>query len=114
MFGCIVAVAGMNAWYVGSGSPATPRRRYWMNRYALIAEGMVASIVLGLVAGLVLGWQHWPLAVETALITLFAVFWALQTRQLWSTGLWFGEGPVGLRSPRAHRLGADPEALEVP
>ena len=49
---------------------------------------MVASIVLGAAAYLVFGWEHWLLAVESALIALFAWFWVLQTRQLWSTGFW--------------------------
>ena len=38
MFGCIVAVAAINAWYVGRATAGAPRRTYWANRYALIAS----------------------------------------------------------------------------
>ena len=88
MFGCIVAVAVINARLFGLGPDPTRRNRVWLNRYALVAEGMVASLVLGAAAYLVFGWEHWILSVEAALITLFAVFWVLQTRQLWTTGFW--------------------------
>jgi hypothetical protein len=88
MFGCFVAVALINARLFGLGPDPTRRTQPWLNRYALVAEGMVASIVLGGAAYLLLGWEHWLLAVESALIALFAWFWVLQTRQLWSTGFW--------------------------
>ena len=91
MFGCIVAVAVINARLFGGRADATGRTRAWLNRYALIAAGMVASIVLGGASYLVFGWEHWLLAVETVLIALFALFWVLQTRQLWSTGYWLRE-----------------------
>ncbi len=88
MFGCFVAVALIDARLFGLGPDPTRRTRPWLNRYALVAEGMVASIVLGAAAHVVFGWEHWLLAVESALIALFAWFWVLQTRQLWSTGFW--------------------------
>ncbi len=78
----------INARLFGLGPDPTRRTRPWLNRYALVAEGMVASIVLGAAAYLVFGWEHWLFAVESALIALFAWFWVLQTRQLWSTGFW--------------------------
>ncbi len=93
MFGCIVAVAVIDARLFGLGPDPTRRNRVWLNRYALVAEGMVASIVLGAAAHLLFGWEHWILAVEAALITLFALFWVLQTRQLWTTGFWV-RGPT--------------------
>ena len=93
MFGCFVAVALINARLFGLGPDPTRRTRPWLNRYALVAEGMVAGIVLGGAAYLLLGWEHWLLAVESALIALFAWFWVLQTRQLWSTGF-YERGPT--------------------
>jgi hypothetical protein len=98
MFGCIVAVAVINARLFGLGPDPTRRNRIWLNRYALVAEGMVASMVLGAAAYLLLGWEHWILAVEAALITLFAVFWVLQTRQLWTSGFWLARGPEQRRT----------------
>jgi hypothetical protein len=93
MFGCFVAVALINARLFGLGPDPTRRTRPWLNRYALVAEGMVASIVLGGAAFLLFGWEHWLLAVESALVALFAWFWVLQTRQLWSTGF-YERGPT--------------------
>ena len=93
MFGCFVAVALIDARLFGLGPDPTRRTRPWLNRYALVAEGMVASIVLGAAARFVFGWEHWLLAVESALIALFAWFWVLQTRQLWSTGF-YERGPT--------------------
>jgi hypothetical protein len=42
--------------------------------------------VLGLVAWLA-DWRHGPLWVEGVLIGLFALFWLIQTRDLWDQGL---------------------------
>jgi hypothetical protein len=114
LFGCIIAVAGINAWHLGNLTPGASRRTYWTNRYALIAGGMIGSLVLGAVLDFGFGWAYWLLAVEALLIALFAVFWGLQTFQLWDKGLWYGEGPVRLRDTRPNRLDADPDALEGP
>jgi hypothetical protein len=34
-----------------------------------------------------LGWEHWILGIEAALIALFAMFWVIQTKELWREGL---------------------------
>ena len=82
MFGCILIVALNNAF----GYKWKGRGESLKNRYMAIAVAMVASAVGVGLAGL-LGWRYWTIAIETALITLFAVFWAVQTRELWRPGL---------------------------
>ncbi len=55
--------------------------------YAALAVAMVAATaVLGLVTWLA-GWAHGPLWIEGVLIALFALFWLIQTRDLWDQGL---------------------------
>ncbi|NUR06759.1 MAG: hypothetical protein HOQ22_00230 [Nocardioidaceae bacterium] len=86
VFACIVGVVVLNARALRSAR-ASPGRRTFVNRYAVIAVLMVGSAVgMGLVA-LVVDWQHWLLWVESTLITLFAVFWLSQTQELWNEGL---------------------------
>jgi hypothetical protein len=80
MFICIVVVVGLNA--VGYKASATSPR----NPYTATGVAMVGSSVgIGIAAAL--GWAHWVLAIECALIVLFAVFWVIQTRELWREGL---------------------------
>lgn len=82
MFLCIVAVAVNNALdYKRKTSPGSLK-----NRYAAIAGTMVATSLVILVAAL-LGWQYWIIAIEATLLSLFAVFFGIQTSELWRDGL---------------------------
>jgi hypothetical protein len=82
MFVCILVVVWINALgYKEKTSATSPR-----NRYAAIGGAMVASSVVIGVAGL-LGWAYSVIAIEAALIGLFAVFWVIQTWELWHEGL---------------------------
>jgi hypothetical protein len=82
MFLCILAVVCINA-AAYRDKPARNWRRNW---YAAVAGAMLgASAVILILAAA--GWDHWVLAIEAALIFLFAVFWVLQTAELWSEGL---------------------------
>jgi hypothetical protein len=47
---------------------------------------MLGSLVL-IPIGLGRDWPYWVIWLETILISLFALFWALQTRELWGEGL---------------------------
>jgi hypothetical protein len=79
MFICIAGAAVVNALDVDD---AVKRRRY-----GAIAVGMlVVPLAVG-AAGLLAGWTHTLIAVETVILILFAVFWVVQTRDLWDTGL---------------------------
>lgn len=87
MFACIVIVVLMNAQGLGEGRVAAgvPRGSAYLNRYAVIAVLMVGSVAVMLVWRWVTGWQHAVFWAEGALIMLFAVFWCVQTGELWNT-----------------------------
>jgi multisubunit Na+/H+ antiporter MnhB subunit len=81
MFVCILAVAWINALEYPKTRAASPR-----NPYTAVGSAMFASTVVLLIAAL-LGWDYWLLAIETVLIGLFAVFWVIQTMELWRKGI---------------------------
>lgn len=61
---------------------ATPLR----NPYLGIGGAMIASsVIIGIAA--CLGWHYSVIAIEFALIILFAAFWVIQTIELWDDGL---------------------------
>ncbi|WP_460843848.1 hypothetical protein [Nocardioides marmoraquaticus] len=74
MFAGIVAVVGLN-WRAASG----PYRAWY--RSTFLAMATVAVVGLGLAVLEV--FQHTIFWVEAALIALFAVFWVVQTVELW-------------------------------
>jgi hypothetical protein len=79
MFVCILAVAAINAFAPGTNRRARPM-------YFAIAGAMVlAAVVIGILG--LTGWDYWVLGIEIALISLFAIFWATQTVELWHDGL---------------------------
>jgi hypothetical protein len=78
LFACIIAVVGLNA---------RDSRPLFAGLYLIIAVAMVASAV-GM--GLYQRWHEWDhsvLWIEGTLIALFAIFWLIQTVELWSDGL---------------------------
>ncbi len=77
MFLAITLVAVYHACY----ARAAVRRRL-ARFYAAISTLMLVTIVAGVVL-LILGWHFWVIAVELTLIVLFAVFWAVQTWDVW-------------------------------
>lgn len=83
MFLCIVVVACINAWR------SQPQRKVlnYRNAYIVIAVGMLATIVATAVIAIAGGFSHLTIWTEVALIGLFAVFWVLQTIELWKPGL---------------------------
>jgi hypothetical protein len=82
MFGCILAAVGDNAFAFKRSTNGSSVR----NRYTLIGCLMIGSFAVIGIAGLS-GWKYWVIAIETALIGLFAVFWVIQTKELWEPGL---------------------------
>jgi hypothetical protein len=78
-----VVVNAVNLYYERRGTDAPVRR---LNRYTWIALAMVVCVV----GSVLLGWrgvEHWLLVIEAGLIGSFAVFWGLQTWELWDQGL---------------------------
>ena len=78
-----VVVNAVNIYYERRGTDAPVRR---LNRYTWIALAMAVCAV----GSLLLGWrgvEHWLLVLEASLIGCFAVFWGVQTWELWDQGL---------------------------
>lgn len=78
-----VVVNAVNIYYERKGTQAPVRR---LNRYTWTAIAMAASVA-GNVLLWALGFDHWLLTIEASLIGCFAVFWGLQTWELWDQGL---------------------------
>ena len=57
------------------------------NRYTWVAVLMALAAGVHVVLIVALHWDHWALSLETTLILLFALFWLLQTVELWNEGL---------------------------
>ena len=81
MFVFIIAVVCINAVAYRPKPARSPR-----NPYSAIGVAMVACVPLAVLAKR-LGWDHTVLALEGALIVLFAAFWFIQTVELWHEGL---------------------------
>jgi hypothetical protein len=82
MFACIFLVVCINTRDYRDKGPATSVR----NRYGVIAVLMGISVGAFLIAT-ALHWDYRVLGIEIALITLFAAFWVIQTKDLWHEGL---------------------------
>jgi hypothetical protein len=89
MFACIVAVVVLNAlgFHDKQQRQGEQPRHPFTNRYAVIAGLMVASAGAIGIWDWTVGWDHAVLFIEGALITLFAVFWLMQTEELWEGGV---------------------------
>lgn len=90
LFGAMLGIVASNSRGLRRArlrAGVAPSSQGLADRYAAIAAAMVVSAaVLGLVTWLS-GWRHGPLWIEAVLIALFALFWLLQTRDLWDEGL---------------------------
>ncbi|MEV7428332.1 hypothetical protein AB0N29_01825 [Nocardioides sp. NPDC092400] len=53
------------------------------SRYGLIAAAMIIGFLGCVVVRWATGWVHWFLVIEILMIALFAVFWIVQTLELW-------------------------------
>jgi hypothetical protein len=87
MFVCIIAVVLLNAKQFRRKEEPADGRRVPANRYSVIALAMVVVPVVLLAWKALFGWAHAVLWIEGALITLFAIFWIIQTQELWNEGL---------------------------
>lgn len=88
LFICIVGVVILNARGFGRRRGASAQNRQpYANRYAVIAGLMLLSVIVMLPSKWLFDWAHAVLFIEGALILLFAVFWVMQTVELWDEGL---------------------------
>jgi hypothetical protein len=81
MFACILAVVVLNAVTDKAG------KRWARYAYAFVAGAMALAAAVIIPLGLLGGWGHWVIGIETAFILLFALFWTIQTVELWTPGL---------------------------
>jgi hypothetical protein len=81
----VVAANARSCRRLAATRPGTSAGTAPWRRYRAIAAAMV---ILGpaLVASQWIGFDHWALAAESVVIGLFAVFWLLQTDELWNHG----------------------------
>lgn len=90
MFLAIIAVVWLNARDVQQGmrqgTVPAGRGRY-VAMYRTIALTMLAALAATVAISLATGSTSLVLWVEVVLITLFAVFWLVQTTELWNRGL---------------------------
>lgn len=88
LFVCIVAVVILNATRFGRmhANGPTTRPADFANRYAIIAVLMVIVPVGMLLWRQIFGWDHAVLWIEATEIGLFAIFWMIQTVELWDEG----------------------------
>lgn len=85
LFACMIAVVWANARGLARHSEQSRSTGRERNGYIAIAVAMVIVMVGGF--GWLPGWKLTLLWVEALLIFLFAVFWILQTIELWDEGL---------------------------
>ena len=85
MFALITVVVAINAGEAGASRE--PAKRKYVGLYGAVAVAMPLGAAALYGWGRITGWAHWVLGVEMLLIVLFAVFWILQTIELWGVGL---------------------------
>jgi hypothetical protein len=87
LFVCIILVVLLNAMGYHQGMSSGRWQRRITNPYSVIGVLMVLSVAgMGLWTWLV-GWDHGVLWIEGTLIALFALFWIIQTVELWGKGV---------------------------
>ena len=90
MFLAVIGVVWLNArdvqTAVRQGAVPTERSRY-VAMYRTIALAMLAALAATVAINLATASTTLVLWVEVVLITLFAVFWVVQTTELWNRGL---------------------------
>ncbi len=89
LFLCMVAVVALNATRFGQAHAQGVRAQPadFANRYAVVAVLMVVTLGGMLLWRQLVGWDHAVLWIEATIIGLFAVFWGIQTHELWDEGL---------------------------
>ncbi len=88
LFVFVIVVVSASAWdkwddWKQHGRRGADPSRRWMIQYGLLAGLMIAAAIVIFVAGKAMAHDwfgiHWVLVIEATLITLFGVFWVLQT-----------------------------------
>ncbi len=87
MFAAIIVTVAITAFVAGAQDVGTcPHRRRYQRIYQGISVVMLLTLVLTVGAHFVLdGFNHAVIIVEAALIVEFAIYWMVQTVELWGT-----------------------------
>ena len=85
MFGAIILTVAITAFVAGNQDPdRCPHGRRYQRIYRVIAASMAVTLVAAVVLHHLLdGFNHAIIVVEAALIGEFAVYWLVQTVELW-------------------------------
>jgi hypothetical protein len=88
LLSAFIATTFCTAYVVGREDPSTPHRRgyqwfYWGIAFLMLGT-LIFVVYLHLVHPSELG-QLWVLVIEAALILEFALYWVIQTAELWKT-----------------------------
>jgi hypothetical protein len=70
-----------------SGKPDMVKEPHRVNRYGWVAGGMVLAVVVIVCLKKFASLDHATIWLETSMITLFGIFWVIQTHELWHSGL---------------------------
>ncbi len=86
LFLAIIATVGITAFLVHQQAAGSRARQTFLRVYQVIAGLMVVTLALAIGVHLLVSvWSHWVLALEAALIGEFALYWVVQTVELWKT-----------------------------
>jgi hypothetical protein len=87
MFASIIATVVITAFVAGNqDADKCPHRRRYQRVYQAISWAMAATLVAAVCLHQLLdGFNHAIIGVETALIAEFAIYWLVQTIELWGT-----------------------------
>jgi hypothetical protein len=70
-----------------SGEEDKVKDPHRVNRYGWVAWGMFLAVVVIVCLKKFASLDHATIWLETSMITLFAIFWVIQTHELWHSGL---------------------------
>jgi ABC-type branched-subunit amino acid transport system permease subunit len=85
LFAGIVFTVLTNAYSYGGYNPRGNGPRKYANRYAYVATAMVLTLSVIVGAHLVDDrFTHWLFWLEAAIIAEFAIYWVIQTQELWN------------------------------
>jgi hypothetical protein len=87
MFAFIFANVWLNAINLYFTRRGTSKPAGAFNGYTIIGLLMATATAISVALRLVAHWDYWLLGIEASLITLFAIFWVMQTIELWNRGL---------------------------
>jgi hypothetical protein len=77
-----------------AGQPGVVKEPHRVNRYGWVAGGMVLAVVVIVCLKKFASLDHATIWLEASMITLFAIFWVIQTHELWGSGLRSTSPPV--------------------